>query len=111
MFWQILWYILAFVLGWYLYPFDSRVRNGVNAVIMRIVRGVIAMIQEKQSGTPQKRTTARASTASNRNGRAAKLKPVAACPNCHNPLELIEDDPRYKNYNWCATCRQMFATK
>jgi hypothetical protein len=109
MFWSIFYYALAFLAGWYLYPFDGRVRHAINAMIMKLVNGIIAMIQERQGQTPRKRATARASTASNGNGKTSVSKPLPACPKCHNALQPAGGE--FKGYNLCISCNTLFPAK
>jgi hypothetical protein len=110
--WQYFIYALVFLLGWYLYPFDNRVRSAINALVMKLVSAIVEMIQSKQ-GTPKNRTTHTASP------QTARISPQQGNPRPYGKictackegmLEPIKEGT-YKGFWFCPRCKTMEATK
>jgi hypothetical protein len=107
MMWEIFYYILAFVLGWYLYPFDNRVRHAINDIIVRIVGGIITMMQNyNQKGkTTRKKPTPKTQKQANMQSFKGKL-----CSTCRNTV-LLPLGAEMKGFGICPQCQKMETIK
>jgi len=106
--WQWFIYALFIIVGWYIYPFDGRIRNAINALIMKLVRGIIDMIQGKEA-RPKRKTT-------QKNGNKPNTVALAdfpkgkICSSCHSTV-LMPLSGEMKGFGLCPNCQKLESVK
>jgi len=106
--WQYFIYALVFLLGWYLYPFDGRVRNAINALVMKLVYAIVDMLQGKQ-GTSKGKTTRTTSLQTPQRSYSQPKQTYGGriCPKCNQGLLQPVTDGYLKGSWFCPVCEKL----